>query len=118
MSKREVAKRLEQEIAVTKDPKTLIELTRQHAKMQPKQRLRRKRAEKPAEGSKKNRSLREIYTGSVFDALSDEKLVIHHLVIMIENKQRELGRKLTETEKEEIVATARLSFEECGSTEF
>ncbi len=104
-NRREVAKRLAQEIAKTTDPKTLIELSSLLAKMQPTKRRQRKPVEKPAEGpKKKKRSLREIYTGSVYKAMSDDDLVIHHLVMLIEKRQREQGRKFTPAERDAFVA--------------
>ena len=39
----------------------------------------------------------------MFKAKSDRDLVIHHLVMLIESKRRELGRKETETEREELL---------------
>ncbi len=102
-NKREVAKRLKEEIWKTTDPKLMVELTRQLAAISPKTtRRKRKPVEKPAERLKKNRSLREIYTGSVYDAMSDDKLVIHHLVLQIEKKQKTTGTQfanLTQAEQ-------------------
>ncbi len=89
MSKREIAKRLEQEIAVTTDPKTLIELTRQLAKMQPKQRLRRK----PVEVKKSNPIPKPTRTGSAVDDLSEEERLNHDVVIRAEEIIREAKRQ-------------------------
>lgn len=111
----EVAKRLRQEIAKATDPHTVIELTKELRKVQPKRHRQRKAVEKPAEIPKKNnRSLREIYTGSVYAGKSDRDLVIHHLVLLIEKKRRELGRKETEAEIEELLQSVNAEgYQEC-----
>jgi hypothetical protein len=111
---KQMVKRLQAEIDKATDPQTVITLTRlmdQVLARDDKRKSKSKPVEKRAEGpTKKKPSLREIYTGSVFETISNRDLVIHHLVVQVENKRRELGRELTETEKQEI--TKSLSAEE------
>jgi len=81
-NRREVAKRLTQEIGVTTDPKTLIELSKQLAKVLPK---RRRVSEQ-----KQQKSLR---TGSMLDNLSEEERLTHNIVIRAEEIIREAKRQ-------------------------
>jgi hypothetical protein len=109
-NKREVAKRLKEEILKTTDPKLMAELTRQLAAISPKTtRRNRKPVEKPQQVLKKNRSLREIYTASRCDEMSDGELVVHHLVLQIETKQKANGTKFTKAERDALIAELKNS---------
>jgi len=117
---KQMVKRLQAEIDKAADPQTVISLTRlmdQVLTRVDKSERKSKPVEKPAEEPKrKKRSLREIYTGSVYKAMSDEQLVIEHLVLLIESKRRdkyrELGRELTETENEEVKKSVLEEYEQ------
>ena len=68
----------------TTDPEMLLKLSKEITQLmrKPGQETRgRKPSIKPS-------SLREKYTGSVYDAMSDGELVLHHLVLEIEKRQR------------------------------
>ncbi len=109
-NRREVAKRLAQEIAVTTDPKTLSELTRQYAKVLPKKRSRRKPVEVKKNDPIKQagRLSKRMHTGSAVDDLSEGDWLIHSMVVEFEAKEREhrirTGRQLTQTEKDALLA--------------
>jgi hypothetical protein len=77
---REAAKRLMQQIEVTTDPKTLIELTRQLAKLLPKKRKRKKLFEEKVKQDKLIRPKE----GSAVDDLSDEKLVMSSFTFAVQ----------------------------------
>jgi hypothetical protein len=85
-----VLKRLRETIEKTKDPETLARLTAQYVKLNAQKRPR-KSADEPTITQKTGRSLREIYTGSVYEQVSDRDLVTHHIVLEIEKRRRAGG---------------------------
>jgi hypothetical protein len=81
-------KSLEEQIEATNDPQLKADLTRQLTKVVTKP-ARRGRPRKPeATAPTKSRSIREKYTGSVYEQMSDGDLVCWHLVFEIEKRQR------------------------------
>ncbi len=106
-NRREVAKRLTQEISVTTDTDTLIRLTRQLAKVLPKQRRTRKLVErpKPIDGLK----------------MPDGRKTLNRLVLQIEEKCKGRGGwlALKRVEKDALLAEAKatLSAEERAAIE-
>src|SRR5262249_55521807 len=117
--RKEVAKRLAEAIAVTTDPKQLAELSRQFNTLS---RLRKgkrvRRNTDAATPSQKNRSLREIYTGSVYEVMSDGELVLNHLVLQIEKRQK-AGELKTEAERDVFIKEmlGHLPENECAAYE-
>jgi hypothetical protein len=105
----EVVKRLTQEIEVTTDPKTLIELSRQLVKLLPKPKQVRGRPRKVAEEPKKNLPL------------PDGKQVLNRLVLKVEAKCKVRGgwSALMRADKDTLLAeaTKSLSAEECEALE-
>lgn len=96
-NRREVAKRLTREIAVTTDPETLIRLTTQLAKMLPKRAMGRPR--KPAGEAKQNLPA------------PDGKEVLLRLVLQIESKIKARGgwSALARPEQEALLTEAKNS---------
>lgn len=90
-SRREVAKRLKEEIDKATDPKTLAELTRQYAKVMPKQRRVRKPLEEPKKES--NPIAKPTRTGSGLDDLPPEKRLVFDIVIRAEQIELEAKRQ-------------------------
>jgi hypothetical protein len=86
--RKEVAKKLQEQIAATTDPKLIIELSNQLSKFLPRPRQARRPRKAEVTPPSKNRSLREKYTGSVYEQMSDGDLVCWHLVFEIEKRQR------------------------------
>jgi hypothetical protein len=101
----EVIKLLKQEMEAATDPQAKVEFAKQLAKLLPRPR-QAKRPRKPNQAGqqRKNRSLRDLYTGSVFDEMSDGKLVLHYLVLQIEKRQRKTGELRTKAERDAFVA--------------
>ena len=104
-NRREVAKRLTQEIAVTTDTKTLLELSKQLTKVLPK----RRRTRKPLEEPKKTL------------AIPDGNQVLNRVVVEIESKCKGRGgwSALTRADKDTLLAEVKnsLSVEECAALE-
>jgi len=94
-NRKEVAKRLTEEILKTEDPAMVVELSRQLAKVLPKKSTPRKPVDKP---KKIHSSILDVRTGSAVDDLADWEKVRHHLVVQIEKRQRDIGRELTHAE--------------------
>lgn len=94
-NRNEVAKRLTQEIKTTKDPQTLIELTKQLAKVLPK----RKSVAKPTPGPKST----YVPNGSAMGSLPLGEQTLNRVVMALEDASRkcrlEQGRDWTEVEK-------------------
>jgi hypothetical protein len=88
--RREVAKKLQEQISAATDPMVIAELSNQLSKFLPRPKQVKRRSQKPetTSPSKKGRSLREKYTGSVYEQTSDGDLVCWHLVFEIEKRQR------------------------------
>lgn len=109
-NRREIAKRLKEEIDKATDPQTVIELSRQYAKMQPKKRRQRKPVEVKKNAPIKQTGLlsKRADTGSAVDDLSNRDWLIHAMVIEFETKEREhiirTGRQLTQAEKDALWA--------------
>src|SRR5207302_6063676 len=100
--RKEVAKRLREQIEKTTDPEQLIKLTREYNRLtNPRY---GKKAVKEAKPSKNPRSLRDLHPG--WGNMSDDEVLLQHLVLEIEKKRRErrkeYGRELTEAEKQAI----------------
>ena len=117
-------KSIEQQLEETTDPKIKADLSRQLTKLLSSPRQPSRAAQKAGEKPKnKNRSLREIYTGSVYDAMSDGELVLHHLVVQFETKDKEhrirTGQKFTKPERDALVKELKdsLSAEELAAYE-
>jgi hypothetical protein len=85
----EVIKILREQMEEATDPKTKVDLAKQLARLLPRPRqARRPRKPEATAPTKKARSLRERYTGSVYEQMSDGDLVLHHIVLEIEKRQR------------------------------
>ena len=101
----EIIKVLRQQMEAETDPQKKLEYAKQLAKLLPRPRQAR-RSRKPPLGEQPTKtpsSLLDIRTGSALDTLPDGERVMHHVVLQIEKKQRELDRKLTEAEKRALV---------------
>ena|SRR5438552_5086897 len=84
-----ILKRLRETIEKTKDPETLTKLTAQYVKLNAQKRPRKSEATSPSK--KTNWDIfREQYTGSVFDAMTDAELMVHHIVVLSEKKKKEM----------------------------
>lgn len=102
--RKEVAKKLQEQIAATTDPKLIIELSNQLSKFLPRPRqARRPRKPEATSPSAKTWWGREIYTGSVFDAMTDNELIVHHMVVLCEKKKK-VGECKTKAEREVVIA--------------
>lgn len=99
----EVINVLRQQMEAETDPQKKVEYAKQLAKLLPRPRqARRPRKPKATSPSKKTWWVREIYTGSVFDAMSDDELLVHHIVVLSEKKQKELKTSTKEAIAEVI----------------
>jgi hypothetical protein len=99
-NRKEILKRLTEEIKNTTDPKQLAELTRQFNKLSSLK--KEKRASSRAETttpSNTKLSIIDRVTGSAVDTLSDGRKVINWLVCEVEKMQREQHRKFTAEER-------------------
>jgi hypothetical protein len=93
--RKEVAKKLQEQIAATTDPKLIIELSNQLSKFLPRPRqARRPRKPEATSPTKKARSLRELCPDS---QSSHGNLVLNYLVVQIE-KRRKAGELQTKAE--------------------
>ncbi len=118
--RKEIAKRLKQEIDACTDPETLIRLTTQYAKVLPKQRRTRKLVEKTPI-TQPDRLSKRRDTGTEVDRLADAEWLLHDTVLQIEAKCRARGGwlKLTRAEKDTIKAEVigKLTAEERAAIE-
>jgi len=97
--RKEVAKKLKEHIDAATDPMVIASLSNQLSKFLPRPRqARRPRKPEATSPSKKTWWGRIIYTGSVFDAMSDVDLMVHHMAVLRECK--------TQTERDEVIAEA------------
>jgi hypothetical protein len=97
-------KSLEQQIEAATDPQLKADLSRQLTKVvtRPGRRGRPRKSE-ATPPSKKTWWAREIYTGSVFDAMSDVELMVHHIVLLCEKKKK-VGECKTKAERDAVTA--------------
>ncbi len=99
--RREVAKRLKQEIDATTDPQRIIELSNALAKFTPRPRQARRGPRKvEATKSPSKVSIIDTITGSALDELSDGKKMLFWLVKQIEKMRKE---KKTKAEQDALI---------------
>ena len=103
----EAVRKLRELIAVTTDPKLLIDLTRQLNNLLPtaKQAKRRPRKVEAAPPSSKKSSILDRVTGSAVDNLSDGKKVVHYLVVELEKSRKKSGSAEWNAAKQELIAS-------------
>lgn len=102
----EVVRVLRQQMEAETDPQRKVEYAKQLAKLlpRPRQERRPRKSVTRAAPSKKPRPLRETYTGCAMADQPDGELVLHHLVLRIEKKQRETRRQLPKAERDAFKA--------------
>lgn len=103
--RKEVAKKLKEQIDAATDPMVIASLSNQLSKFLPRPRQAR-RPRKPVEAAPSKNTWwgRILYTGPVFDAMSDAALMVHHMAVLRECK--------TQAERDEIAAKAVKAAEE------
>ena len=84
--RREVAKHLKEQIEATTDPKLLVELTRELAKLLPRPRQVRRPCKSEAAPSNQKSSILNKVTGTMLDTLPDGKKVALHIVMQLEKR--------------------------------
>lgn len=99
----EVIKVLRQQMEEATDPQAKVGFAKQIAKLLPRPRQARRPRRTETTPSNKPRSLREIYTGSVYDEMTDGEVVLHHLIVEIEKRQR-AGELQTKAERAVFIA--------------
>ena len=103
--RKEVLKRLQQELNETTDTKEIIRIGNTIAKLtKPKQRRGRPSNKKPVEATPSHTKLSIIgrITGSAVDNLSDGEKVLNWLVVEVEKMQKEQHRKFTTEEQRTV----------------
>jgi hypothetical protein len=104
--RKEVLKRLQQELDATTDTKEIIRISNAIAKLTPTPKQRRTRK---ASGAPKTVSRFTEPTGTTVDQLSEGARIVHHLVLLAEQKckGRDGWLALTRAEKDTILAEVR-----------
>jgi hypothetical protein len=101
--RKEVLKRLNQELDATTDTKEIIRIGNTIAKLtKPKNRVGRPSTKKAAAPSNNNSSILNRVTWSAVDQLSPKDKLCHFVIVQWEKERRKLGRKLTEAEQKAI----------------
>ena len=102
--RKEVAKRLREQIEETTDPEQLIKLTREYNRLtNPRYGSKRVSRKPETTPSTTKSSIIDRVTGSALDQLPDSEKVLNWLVVEIEKMQREQKRTFTTEERRDVL---------------